>query len=143
MPSARRMRVVPHSHNPPCAHRSPGDNWRVRRIMYGGSVVLTTDDVADALLRLGVALANLSHTERVTFPVARDDPAYGSADILLGPGIAIMSEPAPWHGDEPDFSTGATLLRMHPHYPHRGATGRAQPATPIEMDNWDPDLEGY
>ena len=137
------MRRAPRSRKPPCVLSSHGDNWRVRRIHYGTGVVLTTDDVADALLRLNVALANLSHTERVTIPVASGDSANTSVDLILGPGIAVMSEPAPWHGDEPDFSTGATLLRMHPHYPYRRPNGRAQPMMPIEMDNWDPDLEGY
>ncbi|OAZ45675.1 hypothetical protein A9Z40_00750 [Microbacterium arborescens] len=115
----------------------------MRRIHYGTGVVLTTDDVADVLLRLSVALANLSHTERVTIPVASGDSSNISVDLILGPGIAVMSEPAPWYGDEPDFSTGATLLRMHPHYPYRRPADRPQPMTPIEVDNWDPDLEGY
>ena len=115
----------------------------MRRIHYGTGVVLTTDDVADVLLRLNVALTNLAHSERVTIPVASGDSANSSVDLILGPGIAIMSEPAPWHGDEPDFSTGATLLRMNPHYPYRRPAGQAQPMTPIDTNDWDPDLEGY
>lgn len=106
-------------------------------------VVLTTNDVARALLRLSAAVANLAHTERVTIPIAADGHTEATAELIIGPGIQIMSEPAPWHGPEPDFSTAATLLRMNPHYPYRPASGQVTPAAQPEYDDWDPDLDGY
>ena len=115
----------------------------MRRIVYGMGVVLTTDDVARALLRLNANAANLAHTEPVTIPIATDGHTEATADLIIGPGISMMSEPAPWHGTEPDFSTAATLLRMNPHYPYQPATGQATPTTQLEYDDWDPDLDGY
>lgn len=116
--------------------------------------VITTDDVADAVMELAAALANLKTTARLSLPIAADrDPGHDVVDILVGPGIPVLTEPAAWHGAEPDFSTSATMLRMHPAYPYRqpppGAevSVRADPsarsAPSAYGEDWDPDLHGY
>ncbi|KAA9083761.1 hypothetical protein [Microbacterium radiodurans] len=126
----------------------------MRRVVYGMEAVITTDDVADAVMELAAALANLKTTVRLSMPIAADrDPGHDVVDILVGPGIPVLTEPAAWHGAEPDFSTSATMLRMHPAYPYRqpsageGLSVRAEtsarPLPPVYGEDWDPDLHGY
>ncbi len=116
--------------------------------------MITTDDVADALMELAAALATLRTTARLSLPVAADgDAGHKVVDILVGPGIAVLTEPAAWHGPEPDFSTSATLLRMHPAYPYRQPSAGAdlpvraessvRPDVSPDGEDWDPDLHGY
>ncbi len=116
----------------------------MRRIFYGAATVVTTDDVADALVRLTVAVANFNQTEAVSFPVVADSSGgVGTAQVVLGAGIALMTGPIGWDGEEPDFSTGATLLRMHSYFPYRDADPGRSASPIIEPDPWDPELEGY
>ncbi len=116
----------------------------MRRIVYGAGVIVTTDDVADALMQLTAALANLGQTAHVRVPAAADTPdRYHDVAMIVGPGIPMLTEPAGWQGEEPDFSTSATLFRMHPAYPYPNVPGARTLSAPAEVDNWDPDLDGY
>jgi len=91
---------------------------RMRIIGYAGHAVMTTDDVADALMTLAEAIARRHEYAAVTVPTFNGVSTHiGTARMLLGPGHSLVVEASPWNGAEPDFSTEATLLRMHASYP--------------------------
>lgn len=115
----------------------------MRRVVYGGSAVTTTDDVADALMTLAVTVVGFGHTEAVSIPIAVSmAPGTGVARLVIGPGISLMTEPAEWDGDEPDFSDGVTFLRMNSYYPRDAAFDRS--ASPAEAsDPWRPGFEDW
>lgn len=116
----------------------------MRRITYAGETVVTTDDVAEALIRLTAAVANDARAEAVSIPICVEETgASGTAELVIGVGNDVLSAPIEWNYAEPDFSAGAEALRAHPNYPRSGDAHA--PAVPVDDPdaNWDPDLDGF
>lgn len=117
---------------------------RMRRITYAGETVITTDDVADALVDLTAAVASAGRADAVSIPIVTDrGRAVGEAELVIGVGNDVLSVPVKWSAEQPDFSAAAQRLRQHPLFP-----GRPDTAADIEFDegpdmHWDPDLDGF
>ena len=110
----------------------------MRSITYAGETVITTDDVAEALIELTAAVAKNGRAEAVTIPIVTDDRAHlGTADLVIGVGNDVLSVPAAWGTDpEPDFSAHARELRLHPSFPH-SVSGGALPDDEMPNTDWD------
>ncbi|WJM14450.1 hypothetical protein [Microbacterium arborescens] len=117
----------------------------MRRITYAGDTVITTDDVAEALVELTAAVANYGRAEAVRIPIVlENDGRVDEAELVIGVGNDVLSAPVDWDADEPDFSEGAEHLRTHESYPQRRAEGPHLYAVDDEPPaQWDPDLEGF
>ena len=117
----------------------------MRRITYAGETVITTDDVAEALVELTAAIASSGRADAVAIPIVTEDAAetIGEAELVIGVGNDVLSVPFDWSSEEPDFSDAASGLRSHPDYPRT-----AQPTGDVGFDDgpemqWDPDLDGF
>ena len=116
----------------------------MRSITYAGETVITTNEVAEALVKLTAAIANDGRAEAVTIPiVSRVKGDGGTAELVIGVGNDVLSAPAEWDGAELDFSDAAEALRTNPSYPRRAATGSELHEANDPDTNWDPDLEGF
>ncbi|MCK6079428.1 hypothetical protein KZX37_02195 [Microbacterium sp. EYE_5] len=116
----------------------------MRCITYAGETVVTTDDVAEALVELTAAVAELGRADAVTIPIIFEkNHQRGEASLVIGVGNDVLSVATDWEGEEPDFSFAAAQLRRHPHYPREEAgSGEAAYEDGPEMF-WDPDLDGF
>lgn len=116
----------------------------MRTITYAGETVTTTDDVAEALVKLTAAVAKNGRAEAVRIPIVTEDHDHvGTADLVIGVGNDVLSLPAPWAGDEqPDFSQQADELRTHPSYP-QPITGGPLLDEEMQATGWDFELEGF
>ncbi|MCS5713757.1 hypothetical protein NVV95_04225 [Herbiconiux sp. CPCC 205716] len=86
----------------------------MKRITYAGETVLTTDEVATALVELSAGLAKRGLAEAVTVPIVTASGQLGlSAELVVGVGNDVLAVPEVAQGDDPDFSTGAQTLRDH------------------------------
>jgi len=61
---------------------------------------VTGDDIADALLSCGRALAEVGEAEAVTVPTLEQDGSIGSVTVLIGPSSQIISRDAHTGGEE-------------------------------------------
>ncbi len=116
----------------------------MRRITYAGDTVITTDEVAQALVALTAAIANEGRAEAVCIPIVLDESgASEEAELVIGVGNDVLSAPVEWHGVVPDFDEGAQDLRDHSSYPHRSPGGHLSAVEDEPQVQWDPDLEGF
>ncbi|MFS0715163.1 hypothetical protein ABC195_14910 [Microbacterium sp. 2P01SA-2] len=116
----------------------------MRRITYAGDTVITTDDVAEALVELTAAVANFGRAEAVRIPIVLEgDGRIDEAELVIGVGNDVLSAPVDWDADEPDFSDGAEDLRMHESYPQRSEGTHLYAVEDEPPAQWDPDLEGF
>lgn len=116
----------------------------MRSITYAGETIITTNEVAEALVKLTAAIANDGRAEAVTIPiVSRTTDDDGEAELVIGVGNDVLSAPAEWEGDELDFSEAAAALRAHPCYPRDSAPGPELYAVNDPDSSWDPDLDGF
>ena len=110
----------------------------MRTITYAGETVTTTDDVAEALVKLTAAVAKNGRAEAVRIPIMtgnQDD--VDTADLVIGVGNDVLSLPAPWEGRaQPDFSKQAGELRAHPSYP-RPITGGSLSDDELSSRDWE------
>ncbi|WP_053351380.1 hypothetical protein [Leucobacter musarum] len=97
----------------------------MRSITYAGETVVTTDDVASALVELTAAIARNGRAEAVEIPIVTDDHEHTDvAELVIGVGNDVLSVPAAWDSnEEPDFSQQAAALRNHIDYPQPVAGG--------------------
>jgi hypothetical protein len=118
----------------------------MRSLTYAGETVLTTDDVADVLVRLTAELAKVSLADAVEFPIVRADGSVGMAELVAGVGNDVLSVPADWDGVEPDFSEQLSELRER----LRRLRPEADPRDRLSLvedgdaagEGYDPDLDG-
>lgn len=116
----------------------------MRRITYAGDTVITTDDVAEALVELTAAVANYGRAEAVRIPIVIEDTGENEeAELVIGVGNDVLSAPVKWEGPEPDFSAGADELRSHSSYPMEAPVAGHLYAVEDAPTQWDPDLEGF
>lgn len=66
----------------------------MKRIVYAGSELVTGDDIADALMDFGQALAEESTAENVEIPVIDGSGERAMASLLVGPASQIVALPA-------------------------------------------------
>lgn len=116
----------------------------MRCITYAGETVVTTDDIAEALITLTAAVANHGASEVLTIPIIDEDThQVGDAKLVVGIGNDVLSAPIEWPHDVPDFSDAAAALRAHRLYPTQLAE---DPENISHIDSvsadWDPDLHG-
>lgn len=116
----------------------------MRCVTYAGETVTTTDDVAEALVKLTASIAADGQAEAVSIPIVLADGDTEQAELVIGVGNDVLSAPADWEGDEPDFAWAAEELRKHRRFPQAPAIAHEQT---IDSDNpdafWDPDLDGF
>lgn len=88
----------------------------MKLVSYAGQQLITTDDVADALVELAAAIAREGETEALHIPVVING-VKDSADLLVGVGNDLLVGPQTSDGADPDFSVEAEKLRSHRLYP--------------------------
>lgn len=92
----------------------------MKLVSYAGQQVVTTDDVADALVTLAASLASEGESAAVQIPI-HVDGEKDCADLIVGVGNDLLVGPQASDGDDPDFSADAAALREHRFYPNRAA----------------------
>ena len=84
----------------------------MKYLVYGKDRIMTGDAIADAVLAYSVVLAQNSTTDVVHVPTADAHGTATTVGMLLGPAIAVLTEPAPDDELEPeDTSFVADLAR--------------------------------
>lgn len=113
--------------------------------MYGGSSFLTTAEIARTLLRLAIGASATGSTELVEVPIAVPGlRGSATAELVIGSGIPLLSLPADWEGDEPDFSTEAMMLQMRSSYPRPAVEDPSlRHSTVDNSELWNPDFEDW
>ncbi|WP_282848370.1 hypothetical protein [Microbacterium oxydans] len=92
----------------------------MKLVSYAGQQVVTTDDVADALVALAAAIASEGESAALRLPIVIDGKK-DSADLIVGVGNDLLVGPQTSDGDDPDFSDEAAEIRRHPLFPQRAA----------------------
>ena len=92
----------------------------MKLVSYAGQQVVTTDDVADALVALAAAIASEGESAALRLPIVIDGKK-DSADLIVGVGNDLLVGPQTSEGDDPDFSEDAAEIRRHPLFPQRSA----------------------
>ncbi len=116
----------------------------MRCITYAGETVVTTDDVAEALITLTAAVAEVGRADAVTIPIIFEKSReIGEASLVIGVGNDVLSVATEWEGTEPDFSFAAAQLRRHPHFPREDAGSGENIYDEGPEAYWDPDLDGF
>jgi hypothetical protein len=110
----------------------------MKLVSYAGQQLVTTDDVADALVTLAAAIANEGESDAIEIPIVIDGEE-DHADLVVGLGNDVLVGPHSSHSDDPDFSAHAERLRSHPLFPERGSRTVAVEDEPLE--EWDLDLD--
>jgi hypothetical protein len=105
-------------------------------VSYAGQQLITTDDVAEALVQLAASVASEGTSEAVQIPILTDD-RKDCADLIVGVGNDVLVGPTTSTGVDPDFSDEAARLREHPLYPTRGRSVSYEDEPPF--GNWGPD----
>lgn len=103
----------------------------MKLVSYAGQQLVTTDDVADALVVLAAAIANEGESEALQIPIVVDGRS-DTAELVVGLGNDVLVGPSASESADPDFSAQATALRSHPRFP-RGESGGISPS-PIDWD---------
>jgi hypothetical protein len=80
----------------------------MKTIHYAGGEVLTSDDVADAVVDYAAALAKAGSSAELTIPVLLSDGSTSEASMLLGPASQLVAQPEP--GTDVDLDDKALLI---------------------------------
>ncbi|GAA2074144.1 hypothetical protein [Microbacterium hatanonis] len=118
----------------------------MRCITYAGETVLTTDDVAQALVTLTAAVANDGQAEAVRIPIVIEDTGeHSEAELVIGVGNDVLSAPTDWDGEAPDFSDAAVRLRAHRSFPRRADSADETQAGDQHVSDahWDIEFDGF
>lgn len=92
----------------------------MKLVSYAAQQLVTTDDVADALVVLAAEIANEGGSRALQIPILVDDEEE-LAELVVGVGNDVLVGPHASTGVDPDFSEHAARLRSHPSYPKRRA----------------------
>ncbi|MGN7967522.1 hypothetical protein ACTJKK_15705 [Microbacterium sp. 22179] len=93
----------------------------MKLVSYAGQQLVTTDDVADALVVLAAEIANEGGSQALQIPIVVDGE-NDLAELVVGLGNDVLVGPHSSDGADPDFSEHAERLRTHPSYPRRLAS---------------------
>jgi len=66
----------------------------MKTIHYAGGEVLTSDNLADAVVDYAAALAKAGSSAELTIPVVLSDGSTSEASMLLGPASQLVAQPA-------------------------------------------------
>ncbi|WIB77924.1 hypothetical protein DEJ28_02175 [Curtobacterium sp. MCPF17_002] len=66
----------------------------MKHIHYDSSTILTSDDVADAVIEYAAALAGGDRADTVAVPAVAEDGTMTTTKILIGPSSEIVVEDA-------------------------------------------------
>ncbi|MBS0022914.1 hypothetical protein [Microbacterium paraoxydans] len=110
----------------------------MKLVSYAGQQVVTTDDVADALVNLAASLASEGESAAVQIPIDIDGQK-DTADLIVGVGNDLLVGPKATDGEDPDFSADAAALREHRYYPKASAAedpvdGDGLPIIDLDLD---------
>jgi hypothetical protein len=72
----------------------------MKLIHYAGEILVTSDVIADAVLRYAGVLAQHNGSATVTIPVRLDDGTVVDADMLIGPTSQLVAVPHETDADE-------------------------------------------
>lgn len=108
-------------------------------VSYAGQQLITTDDVAEALVVLAAEVANEGGSQAVQIPIVVDD-RVDAAELVVGLGNDVLVGPTASVGEDPDFSEHAARLRAHPFYPKRIMDGTVI-AEDQPFGEWDLDVD--
>lgn len=90
----------------------------MKLVSYAGQQLVTTEDVADALVVLAAEIANDGAAHALQIPILVDGEE-DLAELVVGVGNDVLVGPHASDGADPDFSAHAERLRSHPSYPKR------------------------
>ena len=75
----------------------------MKYVNYAGTVrVLTSDSIAEAVIRYAAALHQSRLSDVVSIPTADDFGVVSTVEVLLAPGVPVAVEPAPDDDLEPE-----------------------------------------
>jgi len=83
----------------------------MKNIRYDGSVILTGDDVADAVIEYAAALSGGDRADTVEVPAVAPDGTMTTTKILIGPASELVVEDADEDELETDHTEFVTRLR--------------------------------
>ncbi|MGR2753689.1 hypothetical protein [Agromyces arachidis] len=72
----------------------------MQRIHYAGGVLLTGNEIADAIVDYAAALAGRRAAASIDIPVRTDDGRTARAHMLIGPASQLVTEPIDSSTDE-------------------------------------------
>lgn len=72
----------------------------MRSIHYADGVIVTGDDIADAVIVYAEALARSSRADTIDIPVRMPSGEVGRSQILVGPASQLVIVPSPAGVDE-------------------------------------------
>src|ERR1700709_379786 len=85
----------------------------MKNIHYAGDVLLTGDEIADALVNYAEALAKRDTSSSVTIPVRFPDSSIKQVTVLIGPASQIIAVPDDTNDPEVvDEELVATFVRQ-------------------------------
>ena len=99
----------------------------MKRVSYAGVSFLTTDGVADALLRFVAALGLKQKAETVEIPAVGDRGDMVPVQLVIGPASALVSMPETSDIEDPDTSAAISSL-------NRRADALARPRAVAYLD---------
>ncbi|ROP63451.1 hypothetical protein [Curtobacterium sp. ZW137] len=82
----------------------------MKHIKYDGSIILTSDDVADAVIEYAAALAGGDRADTVAVPAVAHDGTMTTTKILIGPASEVVIEDA--EEDELEVENGEFVERL-------------------------------
>jgi hypothetical protein len=85
----------------------------MKHIHYDGSIITTSDDVADAVLEYAAALGANGKADTVHVPTFDEYGMGTTAAILIGPASAIVIDDAPDDELEPQLDDQEFTSRLH------------------------------
>jgi hypothetical protein len=83
----------------------------MKNIRYDSSVILTSDDVADAVIEYAAALSGGDRADTVEVPAVAADGTMTTTKILIGPASELVVEDADENELEADHSEFVERLR--------------------------------
>jgi hypothetical protein len=87
----------------------------MRRISYAGATFVTSDGIADALLRFVAALGRGHQAEALEIPAVDDVGDRVTVQLVVGPTSQLISLPEQASAAEPDSDEVALQLRNRAH----------------------------
>lgn len=109
----------------------------MKLVSYAGQQLVTTEEVADALVVLAAEIANEGGAQALQIPIVVDGEE-DLAELVVGVGNDVLVGPHASEGADPDFSAHAERLRSHPSYPKRKA---ADGDADDQGDDWAVDFD--
>ncbi|GAA3339881.1 hypothetical protein GCM10017714_17370 [Curtobacterium pusillum] len=98
----------------------------MKYIHYDGSLILTGDAIADAVVDYAAVLGANGRTDTVAIPAVADDGSVTRTTVLVGPASELTVSTAP--DDELEPEDRAFIRKL------RDAASRAGSARPVDVD---------